>query len=105
MKILTISNLLAEEIIRSWWVILFITICSFIYDKASHKQFIEIQKLQQKVNYFNDEVQKNFEKQKQLELYIKNQQDPELIELVLMKKLGLVPKGYTKILLPSNKEK
>ena len=103
MKILAISHSLSEEIIKSWWVILFITICSLIYDQASHKQIIEIQKLEQKVSYFNHEIQKNFEKQKQLELYIKNQQDPEVIELILMKKLGLVPKGYTKIFLPSNK--
>lgn len=101
MKILTISYLFAEEIIKSWWVVLFITICSFVYDKASYKQFTEMQKLEQKVSFFNCEIQKNFESQKQLKLYIKNQQKPEVIELVLMKKLGLVPEGYSKICLPS----
>lgn len=33
----------------------------------------------------------------QLQVRVHDQQDPQWIELILMQKLGLIPKGYTKV--------
>jgi len=73
-------------------------IISFLgFDKLIKKKNKEI--YQYKMNFLALEEEKNKEKGRHdfLNLRIASQNDPDWIELVLMKKLGVVPKGKIKV--------
>jgi len=84
-------------IIKFWWVFLFIIISFLGFDRLTKKKNKEIYNY--KKNFLALEKEKNQEKEKRdfLNLRINSQNDPEWIELILMKKLGVVPKGKIKV--------
>lgn len=57
-----------------------------------------IEKLEDQLSSLMHEKQSALEKQGEFLLHIQSQQDPEWIEIILMKKLGLVPSGQKKVL-------
>ncbi len=100
------SRLFEELILKSWWAILFFLITFFAFDQAGARRSREEHLLRQKVASLLQKKSDAVEFQEELELIIASQNDPAWIELTLMKELGLVPEGNTKILFSNtNSEK
>ena len=86
-----------RNIIQSWWVILFICICSIIYTHASCKKNEVIDSLDKHLCTLNDKKEALLQEKEDLLLQINSQSDPAWIQLTLMKGLGLVPEGQLKV--------
>ncbi|MBI5346596.1 MAG: hypothetical protein HZB76_05595 [Chlamydiae bacterium] len=83
--------------IHSWWVILFLAICYIVFDhniKAKNSQIAEIK--QRIANLQKEKKMAALEKE-DLISKINSQSDPEWIETVLIKELGVVPQGQLKV--------
>jgi len=92
------SSFFNQFILRSWWVILFFLLCFFIFDQASSHQVKQKSLLTQKLITIQQEKEFALASQADLTLQIASQNDPEYIEMVLMRKLGLTLEGQTKVL-------
>ena len=91
------SRLFEELILKSWWTILLFLICFFAYDQAAKRKAGEELQLQGKLQQLLLVKQEAFSQQEELKRNITSQQDASWIELILMKKLGLVPEGHKKV--------
>lgn len=91
------SFLFEEVILKSWWMILFCLLCTFAYDRAIHFKTIEEKKLHNRLLTLSHEKEQALAKQEDLKLEIASQEDEAFIELTLMRRLGLVPEGQTKV--------
>lgn len=91
------SRLFQELVVKSWWVILLFLVCTFTYDLAMKRRIKEQNKLELKLHEIAQEHELAIKKQEDLSFQIKSQNDPAWIELVLMRRLGLVPEGQKKI--------
>ncbi len=81
----------------SWWFFLFIILCLFSYNQAIQKKKEEIAFLEKKRTLIEKEKETLLEQKEDLMDRIASKDDPDWIEQVLMKKLGVVPKGYMKV--------
>lgn len=95
---MTHSPLFDQIILKSWWVILFFLICFFAYDQALLKRNQEESRLRLKLVELKTQKQIALNQQEDLQLQIASQDDLAWIELVLMRRLGLVPEGQRKVL-------
>ncbi len=84
-------------IAHSWWVILFISLCSIVYTHASHKKNEVIAALDQQLDALKKEKEILQNEKEDLLLQVNSQSDPAWIQLTLMKGLGLVPEGQMKV--------
>lgn len=91
------SYFLEVVFIKSWWTILFFLLSYFAYDRASYYKNQEECKLREKLHFIEQEKKQALVLQEDLKLQIASQEDEAFIELVLMRKLGLVPEGQTKV--------
>ncbi len=91
------SRLFEEVILKSWWTILFFLICCFAYDQAYRHKLREETRLQERLHALKRETARAKEKQEDLKLQIASQEDEAFIEMILMRRLGLVPEGQTKV--------
>ncbi|NGX35005.1 MAG: hypothetical protein K1060chlam1_01373 [Candidatus Anoxychlamydiales bacterium] len=93
----TYTSKIFEIILKSWWVILFIMVCSLGYDLGIKKRKVAI--TQMKTKYNNLLAQKAFaiSKKEDLTLKLSSQSDPSWVEQVLMKELGVVPENKIKV--------
>ena len=82
---------------QSWWVILFIFICSIVYSHASHKKNEVVATLDNQLGTLMIEKDALLQEKEDLLLQINSQSDPAWIQLTLMKGLGLVPDGQLKV--------
>lgn len=93
---------LNQVLFRSWWVVIFLLLSTALYE---HKQKdTERIRNQLKEQLFNLKEEKNraLQEQQQLQLEIESQEDSAWIELTLIKKLGVVPKGKRKVVFNIN---
>jgi hypothetical protein len=84
-------------ILRSWWAFLFIAFSYLLYSQGMHKKREMYQELLFRLKSLEAEKQKVLEDQEDLLLQINSQNDPAWIEMVLMKGIGVVPEGQTKV--------
>lgn len=91
------SRLFIEVVIKSWWVIVFFLICFFIYDRSWQELNMEKIDLHSTLLELIEEKKQAVELQEELKLKIYSQKDPAWIEMTLLKGLGLVPEGQTKV--------
>lgn len=91
------SKLFEQIILKSWWVILFFLLCYFAYDQAMHHRTREKVRLEKKLYELKTQKEEALRLQEELKLQIASQEDDNFIELVLMRRLGLVPEGQTKV--------
>ncbi len=91
-------KVLEEALIQSWWVILFILLCYMVYEQGLKKRNAEFSRLHEHYKELLQEKQRSLAMQKELLLKINSESDPAWVELALMKELGLVPEGQTKVL-------
>lgn len=86
-----------ELVIRSWWLILYLLGGGFVYDRAISQLRAQELRLQQRVFHLKTRLEKAQDKQQALSTHLAFWDNPQVIELALIHKLGLVPKGYEKI--------
>jgi hypothetical protein len=84
-------------LIQSWWmgVVLFVTF-GLYFQGMSRKGAIEARMLSD-AGRLSTEITRVKQERRQLECELASVSDPEWIELVLMRKLGVVPEGQTKV--------
>ncbi|WP_375793306.1 hypothetical protein O1W69_04170 [Chlamydia sp. 12-01] len=88
---------LEEIVVNSWWLILCMLISGFTYDRAIHELKQEERRLQNRVSGLQEKILYAEKEQKELRLHIQHWDDPAVIESALIRRLGLIPKGYTKV--------
>lgn len=93
-----IQSILEEIFIKSWWVILFALFCHMLYEQGLKKRDREFAKLYSQLQELKTQKKEALSLQENLILQVNSQSDPEWVELILMKGLGVVPEGDIKIL-------
>lgn len=88
---------LQELFLKSWWVLFFILLCCIGYEQGLKRLHVDHRKLQTQYRELKDEYQSVLEQQKRLQDELYSFSDPDWIELVLMRELGLVPENQTKV--------
>lgn len=81
----------------SWWLILFAICCYLAYEHGLMKRDRDFDKLHAQYLELQKENKRSLALQEKLLLQVNSQSDVEWVELTLMKGLGLVPDGQTKI--------
>lgn len=91
------SRLFDVLIVRSWWVILFLLTSLLIFDVTMRMRQEEEKRLLAKVTKIEEQLHHSRSLQHHLHAELASHDDPQWIELLLMRNLGLVPDGYTKL--------
>ena len=94
---LRITYSLENFFMRWWWVLLFIILCYLFYEQGLKTRDQKYALLYRKLMELRGEKQIAKSTQEDLLLQINSQSDPAWVELTLMKGLGLVPEGQTKV--------
>jgi len=87
-------------LVHSWWVILYALLCFIVYEKGTYYFLEEEMRLQSRLDQLQQMKDRAIVMQERFKMEINSQSDPDWIELVLMKGLGVVPEGQTKIYFP-----
>ena len=90
-------SLILREIRSSWWLFAFTLVTFCIYEQASHHLVRKMKRLEQKMEKIETELEHKKKLNKELLCQVESQNDPAWIELSLIRVLGLVPEGYTKV--------
>ena len=86
------------EIFRThWWMVTFLSIIALFAWQSSQKQRRALLDLQTRFTSILHEKETAASEFEDLLLQIRAQNDPDWVELVLMRRLGLVPEGQTKV--------
>lgn len=83
--------------IKSWWVWAFAIVCFGLYEQAAMKLERDITSLDKEISSLEARIIESSGKQQYLKLQQECFNDPVWIELSLIRVLGMVPEGYTKI--------
>lgn len=82
--------------LRCWWVILFCLIVLSMYEQGRKRINVEYQKLHSQLIQTEALKNQKLNLQEELLLKLNSQSDPDFVELLLMKELGVVPEGHLK---------
>jgi hypothetical protein len=94
---LFISRVFEKIFLQSWWVILFSILCYMLFEQGMKMRDQEYAKLQMQHIDLERQKKEALALQEKLTLEINSQSDPAWVEWVLIKGLGLVPEGQTKV--------
>lgn len=83
--------------IRSWWVFVFSSLSFAIYFQAANNRSNSLSELYMRLHEMQQEKILAAQERDELALQYQSESDPAWIELVLMKELGVVPDGWTKV--------
>ena len=78
-------------------VFLFLVCLSFFYFRGMHNKEMMYKELLAKRAFLQEQRDLASKEKQELELLIRSYRDPDSLEMVLMKGLGMVPKGQTKV--------
>lgn len=92
-----ITSHIEKLFLNSWWVLLFLIVSYFFYEQGVKKKNRDFAQLHARLVELQTQKQIATETQEDLLLQINSQSDPAWVELILMKGLGLVPEGQTKV--------
>lgn len=84
-------------IFRNWWMVVFFSFLFLFFWQNSRKTGLIAADLENKLACVVREIGMVTEEKEDLVLQLQSQQDPEWIELVLKRSLGLIPEGQTKV--------
>jgi hypothetical protein len=82
----------------NWWTILFIICSYYCYEQGLKNRNKDFTKLQIQYHSLQNEKKIISTLHEKLVMQVNSQSDPEWLELVLMKGLGLAPEGQIKVL-------
>lgn len=82
---------------KSWWVILIAIVSFTFFENNMRSRNQEYAKLQEQYVSLEKQKAQAIELQKKLLLDINSQSDPDWVEMVLMKGLGVAPEGQIKV--------
>ena len=82
---------------RWWWMLLFVSLCAFFYVRGMQKKKEIFFQLDSKIKHLELQREIAMHKREDLQLHLESQCDPAWIEMLLMKKLGVVPEGQVKV--------
>ena len=83
--------------IRSWWVFVFSTLSVAFYFQAAHGRTIIFSDLSQRLHEMERDKLALSQDREELALQLQSETDPAWVEMLLMKELGVVPEGWTKV--------
>lgn len=92
-----IAETLTRFFFQTWWIVLFALACYFAYEHGMRNREMEYAHLKNRYLELGQERQQLLSIQEDLLLQINSQSDPAWVELILIKGLGLVPEGQTKV--------
>jgi len=81
----------------NWWVIAFVCVAGALYWQGIREKESVYKDLVRRIGIVKEDLRIASLEKEELLRQIQSQSDPEWIELVLMKRLGLVPEGQTKV--------
>lgn len=90
-------NLVKKLGAEYFWVLVFCFAVLASYHQMSQKKMAIYEKLRTDLGKLKSEKKLALKTQKDLHLRIKSQDDPQWLQMVLMRKLGVVPEGQTKV--------
>jgi len=91
------SSFLRSFCIRSWWAIVFSTLSIAFYFQAAHGRTTIFSDLSLRMQEMESDKLALSQEQDDLDLQLQSETDPAWIEMLLMKELGVVPEGWTKV--------
>ncbi len=91
------EHLLQKWIRHYWWVAICMAVACVVYTASRQQKERIMASLDQQVALLQQAKKTALEEQQDLVLQIDSQSDPAWVELTLMKVLGLVPEGYSKV--------
>lgn len=91
------SSFLRSFCTRSWWAIVFSTLSIAFYFQAAHGRTTIFSDLTMRLQEMEREKLIASQEQEDLSLQLQSETDPAWVELLLMKELGVVPEGWTKV--------
>ena len=97
LKMLSIHRAIDVLVIKSWWVYLVLIICIFLGHQVMKKKDEQIEALKNKNIQLSYDKKVMKEHNEELNCRIYSQSDPQWVEQVLKKELGVVPDGYVKV--------
>lgn len=91
-------HIVEETLISSWWLILYALAGGFVYDRALTRLKTEESRLQYRIDDLHQRILCEEVKYRNLTLHLECWDNPDVMEISLIRKLGLVPQGYTKVM-------
>ena len=82
---------------KSWWVWAFLVVCFGLYEQGSMKLEREISSLSIEAELLSQKIVEATNLQEDLALQVQSFSDPAWIELTLIRVLGVIPEGSTKV--------
>ena len=89
--------------VKSWWILLFFTLCFTLYHQATSQRDKKYKVLLELYTQLEQDKARLLIEQKELKLKVASQEDYHWIEQTLIKELGVIPKGYKKVVFSSLK--
>lgn len=84
-------------VFESWWVWTFAIVAFGLYEQGAMKLEREIVLLEKEADSLKAKIKDESRLQQELRLQVTSQNDPRWIELVLIRALGVIPEGTTKV--------
>lgn len=91
------KKIIQSFLLRSWWLYLILLGGFLLYAHGMHKKDLICREMEKKQYALEQERIKALEQKDELLMQIGSQNDPEWIQMTLMKGLGLVPEGQKKV--------
>ncbi len=92
------KSVLFSICMKKYGVLLAAVFCSLMmYHYGAKAKNQAIERLQEELSCLEEQKQRAASLKEELQCRIASRQDPDWIEMVLMKQLGLVPEGYMKV--------
>lgn len=92
-----VAQAIEEVTLRSWWVIVFLLVSYFVFERAVYWHHREYETFAVRLYSLESERARCLLRQEELRLQVFSQSDPDWIELTLIRRLGVVPEGETKV--------
>lgn len=88
---------MSQFFLRCWWMILFLLFCYGCYLHGMEAKRKNLQELEKKSAFLKQQLQVAQQEQSGLLQEIESQSDPAWTEMLMIKRLGMVPSGQVKV--------
>jgi hypothetical protein len=88
---------LPQLFFRFWWITVFAIVCYGVYLHGMQKKRSALATLMEKCHYLEKELIAATSEREDLLLVLASESDPAWCEMMLKKRLGMVPEGQTKV--------